>query len=548
MNKKIIGILVCMLLVIPVLLVVATVTETKEEPVSIGCNRICELGETPKICPEDCKELNFLSVQGDKIVDSNGEEVMLRGLHYDAFYVFGSQYYFAEGQDGRAIDSYNTDLAGYLFADEDIGNFKELGANVVRLEFRLWEIEKEPYVYSEESLVHLDNTIDRFGKNGIYVILDLHAAGQNALRHNEEYGNLIWYNESFRDRVVALWGVLAERYSNNSYIAGYDIVNEPQAPDRESLHDFYQHVIDKVREYDNNHILFLELNLYRKEDILIGGVYNDDNLAVSMHFYKPNAFTNQGLHGNPTGQVYPGTYDNVYWDKNELDSQIGRLLGFDEIAGKPMFLGEFSANVIDGGDYALKWIDDVFDVLKSKGVHYTFFNYKFSMNPSFGYYYPSKELEQKIMDIQTRLKNGELDYENLTGEQKEYLLTINYESNSKLKQILKKGFGNTVSNLTVNIEKPKENHFYMFNRAIMPLKNTIILGKITIRAEVYSINDLDRVEFYIDDVLKNTDMDSPYEWLWDEKAIGNHEVTVVAYGKGENESAEKIEVKIFNFG
>lgn len=545
MKRKAAGILICMLLIIPVLLAVATVTETKEQPVPIGSNRICELEETSEICPEDCEELNFLYVQGDKIVNSNGEEVMLRGLHYDAFYVFGSQYYFADGQNGRAIDSYNSDLAGYFFTDEDIGNFKELGANVVRLEFRLWEIEKEPYVYSEESLVHLDNTIDRFGKNGIYVILDLHAAGQNALRHNEEYGNLIWYNESFGDRVVALWGDLAERYSNNSYIAGYDIVNEPQAPDRESLHDFYQHVIDRVRLYDNNHILFLELNLYCKEDILIGGVYNDDNLAVSMHFYKPNAFTNQGLHGNPTGQVYPGTYDNVYWDKNELDSQIGRLLEFDEIAGKPMFLGEFSANVIDGGDYAVKWIDDVFDVLKSKGVHYTFFNYKFSLNPSFGYYYPSKELERKIMDIQTQLKNGELDYENLTEEQKEYLLTINYESNSDLKQILKKGFGNTVLNLTINIEKPKENHFYMFNRAITPLKNTIILGKITIQTEVYSINDINRVEFYIDDVLKSNDTEAPYEWTWNEFAFGNHEIKAIVYDNAGNSAIDDIIVYRF---
>jgi hypothetical protein len=103
-------------------------------------------------------------------------------------------------------------------------------------------------------------------------------------------------------------------------------------------------------------------------------------------------------------------------------------------------------------------------------------------------------------------------------------------------------------NLTINIEKPKGNRLYVFNRAMMPLKNTIILGKITIQTEVHSINDMDRVEFYIDDVLKSTDDELPYEWTWNKFAMGNHEVKVVAYDGDGNEAAEKIEVKIFNLG
>ena len=73
----------------------------------------------------------------------------------------------------------------------------------------------------------------------------------------------------------------------------------------------------------------------------------------------------------------------------------------------------------------------------------------------------------------------------------------------------------------------------------MPLKNTIILGKITIRAEVYSINDMDRVEFYIDDKLKYVDDGSPYEWFWNEFAFGNHEIKAIAYdNEGSNTSDE----------
>ena len=97
------------------------------------------------------------------------------------------------------------------------------------------------------------------------------------------------------------------------------------------------------------------------------------------------------------------------------------------------------------------------------------------------------------------------------------------------------------------IEKPR-NHFYIFNREIIPLKNTIIIGMITIEVNVYSEKGIDRVEFYVDDVLKSTDMQAPFEWLWNEKAIGRDEMKVIAYDNEGNTATDEIEVIIVNFG
>jgi hypothetical protein len=101
-------------------------------------------------------------------------------------------------------------------------------------------------------------------------------------------------------------------------------------------------------------------------------------------------------------------------------------------------------------------------------------------------------------------------------------------------------------NLTINIEKPRGDRFYMFNRPIMPLKNTIIIERITVQAEVYNINNMDKVEFYIDDVLKSTDDEVPYEWTWNEFAFGNHEIKVVAYDNASNIASDEQKVWIFN--
>jgi len=103
-----------------------------------------------------------------------------------------------------------------------------------------------------------------------------------------------------------------------------------------------------------------------------------------------------------------------------------------------------------------------------------------------------------------------------------------------------------LSMLSIEIVKPKENWLYVFNRPLMPVGNTIIVGKITIETSVYSSEGIDKVEFYIDDVLKNTDNEEPYQWTWNEFAMGRHEIKAVAYDNDHNKAEDKINVMILN--
>ncbi|HEC76365.1 MAG TPA: hypothetical protein ENI33_03780 [Thermoplasmatales archaeon] len=100
----------------------------------------------------------------------------------------------------------------------------------------------------------------------------------------------------------------------------------------------------------------------------------------------------------------------------------------------------------------------------------------------------------------------------------------------------------------IRIEKPVEKHLYIADREIIRLlKNTVIIGKITIKADAYDENGVEKVEFYIDDELKNTDYIMPYSWLWDEFAFGMHEIKVIAYDNEGNADTDEMEVAIFNF-
>lgn len=98
----------------------------------------------------------------------------------------------------------------------------------------------------------------------------------------------------------------------------------------------------------------------------------------------------------------------------------------------------------------------------------------------------------------------------------------------------------------VDIKKPQQGYLYIFNHPVMPIKKTVIIGKISIQTEISGAKDIDQVEFYIDDVLKNTDTEEPYSWIWSEKAMGWHEIKVVAYDSSDSTAEDAMSVFIFN--
>ncbi len=84
-------------------------------------------------------------------------------------------------------------------------------------------------------------------------------------------------------------------------------------------------------------------------------------------------------------------------------------------------------------------------------------------------------------------------------------------------------------NLSVEIVKPRNSYLYIFDREMMHIGKTIIIGKITVEAIAANAS---KVEFYVDDEPKHVDATPPYSWQWNEFALGWHEIKVVAYDDG----------------
>jgi hypothetical protein len=119
----------------------------------------------------------------------------------------------------------------------------------------------------------------------------------------------------------------------------------------------------------------------------------------------------------------------------------------------------------------------------------------------------------------------------------------NNQNESKL--INSPNIDETVQALEIMITRP-EKAFYNNDVELIPLfLLTLIFGPITINADL-SEGSADKVEFYVDDVLKYTDYFEPFSWKWDETAFFKHTIKVIAYDGSFSTAEDDISVWIFN--
>jgi endoglucanase len=189
-----------------------------------------------------------LSVRGNRVIDGNGECVLLRGVGLGGWMTmenFITDYPGTESQQRRALgrvlgpdasDAFFERFLTDFFKEADADYLASLGVNCIRVPFSYHHFEDDaaPFTLKEQGFRRLDAIIELCASRGIYTILDLHAApgyqNQNWHSDNPSHWAHFWTHPHFQDRVVHLWEALADRYRDQPWVAGYNPLNEPAAP------------------------------------------------------------------------------------------------------------------------------------------------------------------------------------------------------------------------------------------------------------------------------------------------------------------------------
>lgn len=91
------------------------------------------------------------------------------------------------------------------------------------------------------------------------------------------------------------------------------------------------------------------------------------------------------------------------------------------------------------------------------------------------------------------------------------------------------------------------NGIYLFNSKLLTFPFNLIIGKITIKVDATDDEtEVTKVIILINEELKKTISDPPYEWTWDEKVTGPQTIEVKAYDAAGNIATAQEDVIIFN--
>jgi hypothetical protein len=228
---------------------------------------------------------------------------------------------------------------------EDIALLHRAGFNAVRvpLHYSLFESD------DAEGFKLLDRLIGWSRAEGLYVILDLHAApgGQTGANIDDSAG-YPWLYQSPQEQahLIAVWRRLATHYHDESTVLGYDLLNEPiphfpkLAPLNPLLEPLYKKLSGEIRKVDTHHILFL------------GGAQWDSNFSV---FGKPF----------DTNVAY--TF-HKYWTAPD-ESVLKQYIDFRERYDVPIWMGE-------SGENTDEWIAQFVKALEKNNIGWAFWPYK----------------------------------------------------------------------------------------------------------------------------------------------------------------------------
>ncbi len=287
----------------------------------------------------------FLKTDGRHIVDSDGKPVILRGIGLGGWMlqepymlkmseVSPAQYDIRKkitalmGEE-RCAEFYDAWLVN-MVTRRDIDSLKAWGFNSVRLpmHYNLFTppVEEEPVpgenTWLARGFTMTDSLLSWCSANEIYLILDLHAApgGQGndiPIADVDTTKPKLWESDLNREKTVALWRRLAERYSDEPWIGGYDLINETNYPleGNMELLRFFKEITSAIREADTNHILFIEGNHFATDFTGLTPPW-DDNMAYSFH---------------------------KYWNQNNVES-IRKYLDIRSGNNVPLWMGESGEN------------------------------------------------------------------------------------------------------------------------------------------------------------------------------------------------------------
>jgi endoglucanase len=179
----------------------------------------------------------------------------------------------------------------------------------------------------------LDWTVEPALHNRLVTMLDFHeflSMGKDPL------GN--------KERFLAAWKQMAERYRDSPDNVVFEILNEPYGKlTPEMWNQFLREALAIIRDTNPDRTVIIGPGSWNNLDFLdkLELPEEDRNIIVTVHYYRPMNFTHQGAswagRKDKTGVEWLGTTE----EKQAIIKDFEKAQAWSERHSRPLFLGEF---------------------------------------------------------------------------------------------------------------------------------------------------------------------------------------------------------------
>ena len=303
--------------------------------------------------------LPWLQVSEQRIVDTFGRDVLLRGFNDDALLESTVHPAPLDATDATLMD--------------------QSGFDLVRLPIAWSNLEPHRGVFDGHYLDRIAAAVALLNAHGLYVVLDMHSLGFSPVYGGSgapmwatvpgvpdpvwgpmpSAGRLLspainvstahfWLSTSLQQDYFAAWQFVARRFRDDSGIAGYDLINEPHSfplpPfrfDKDQLFPFYQRGVESIGAVDPNHLFFLDNDMAGDLPTTIVPLHAPD-LVYAPHVY--------------TGSLIPPSFTG---DPGPLRTHVDELAREAAAVPAGLWFGEFSIDF--NSRYGAAWTEAAID-------------------------------------------------------------------------------------------------------------------------------------------------------------------------------------------
>jgi endoglucanase len=264
---------------------------------------------------------------------------------------------------GNALEAPNEGDWGYRIELAHLDAIRDAGFDGVRLPVRFdaHAGSTPPYAFGGDFLRRIDEIVEHALGLGLKVQIDMH-----------HYERLISEPARQRDRFLGMWSVIAHHFSGAPAGLMLEPFNEPNGPNwgSSALMDLQRDVVALIRDRGgaDRPIVLGPGNWQNIDALRDWRPPEGENIAVSVHYYEPHAFTHQNAEWLGADAPNFGRVWGTDADRAAARAHLEQAAEWGARRGYAMQLGEFGVNRALPVQQRAAWTRAVRELCEANGM------------------------------------------------------------------------------------------------------------------------------------------------------------------------------------